>query len=228
MSIVTRRSEACAVLLVAGVLLTSARPSAAFDCKVRVGLDGKETLTSLQIELSYAQDFLEIEGSGAAADCSNLSPFAAEFVDDDRGGLSAKFSSLDPHTGPMELMECVAHASARPRRTYVAVNVTEAHGGDGALLESHPSVSVRDLDCPGIPEGTPSTTTTTVGDHRLRETAVQPEPIVRDDSSDPTGPGASAAESPPHDTSAARRGLLIEVPTSAEPTAGPTATHPLQ
>lgn len=180
MNAVTHGRLACPMLVAAVIAVIAGAPdaSAGFDCTVRIGMDSTETLTALRLEVAYAQDFIEIQGSGPAADCSNLSPFAAEFIDDDDGALTAKFSSLDAHDGPMALLECALRATSRPARTYVAVNVVEALDADGVPLGSHPSVSVRDLDCPGMPEATPSTTTTTVGGHQLRETAAKLEPMA--------------------------------------------------
>jgi len=152
---VTRR-----LLAILSLTLSCLLPSAAgaqVSCTVTLQLDDAVAWGALQFDVAYTQPGVDIDGSGGAADCTNLTASVATYNDDDAGSMSAAFLSLGATSGPGDLVTCNVSATFTPMAADFAATVVSATDPLLVDIVPLPTVSVSDISCVG------GTTTTMAG-----------------------------------------------------------------
>jgi hypothetical protein len=142
----------------------------ALTCRVVFRLDDDVTLGALQWLTDYSDLPGYLLGSGGQAECARLIPSAvAAFNDKDAEEvLDFGLIDIDGFSGPIDLAECTFKASVTPLKSDFAITVTEATDAseEGLPIEPKPDVSVKSIECEGVPPTTTTSlqvTTTTEG-----------------------------------------------------------------
>ena len=141
-------------------LTTTTTTLAPETCRLVVGLDDAVELRRLGLVVDHAGAGGRM---GPLADCENLAPAAASFVNEAQAkALHVNFLQLDGFSGPSGLFDCPfipTHFVAEPQDFVIDVVLSEAF--DGGATVALPGVSLRGFTCPSMPTTTSTTTSST-------------------------------------------------------------------
>lgn len=139
----------CSLIGFSLILFAAGDADAQVDCSFTIFLDDAVSVGSIQYDVDYSATGGDLNGSGAAVECADLTGSIATFSDDDAGTLDAAYLSFAGFTGPTGMATCNLTAPVVPLVTDFVVNITDGSDPFTAPLNPLPSASITNLSCTG-------------------------------------------------------------------------------